>query len=55
MPTLGTHGGVLRSQEVPPGLGGGPGEKHSPIGENWGYDGMEMGLGKREREGGERR
>jgi len=27
--------------------------KHSPIGENWGRDGVEMGFGRREREGGE--
>ena len=47
MPTLGTHGGVPRSQEVPLGLGGGPEEEHGPIGENWGYDGMKMGFGKR--------
>ena len=31
------------------------GEKYSPIGENWGCNGAEIGLGKREREGGERR
>ena len=52
--TLGTHGGVLRSREVPLGLGGGPGKEHSPIGEDWGRDGLEMGLRRREWEGGER-
>jgi len=51
--TLGTRGGVLRSREVPPELGRGLGKKHSPIGEDWGYNGVEMGLGRREREGGE--
>ena len=44
--TPGTCGGVLRSQEVPPGLGGGPGEEHGPIGEDWGHDGAEMGFGR---------
>ena len=39
---------VLRSREVSPGLGGGPGEKYGPIGENWGHDGTEMGLRRRE-------
>ena len=48
-----TRGGVLRSQEVPLGLGGGPGEEHGPIEENWGYDGVEMGLRRREQKGGE--
>ena len=55
MPILETCRGVLRSQEVPLGLGGGPEEEHGPIRENWGCDGMEIGLGKREREGEERR
>jgi len=49
--TPGTHGGVLRSWEVPLGLGGGPGEEYGPIGEDWGYDGAEMGLGRREQKG----
>jgi len=44
---------VKECWEVPPGLGGGLGKKHSPIGEDWGYNGVEMGLGRREREGGE--
>jgi len=48
--TPGTHGGVPRSRKVPPGLGGGPEEEYSPIGENWSHDGVEMGLGRRERE-----
>ena len=51
--TLGTHRGVLRSWEVSPELGGGPGDEHGPIGENWGHDGVEMGLRGREWEGGE--
>jgi len=33
------------------GLGGGPGEEYSPIEENWGRDGAEMGLERRERKG----
>ena len=48
--TPGACGGVLRSWEVPLELGGGPEEEYSPIGEDWGCDGMEMGLGRRERE-----
>jgi len=48
-----TCGGVLRSQEVPPGLGGGPGEEHGPIEEDWGYDGAEMGFGRSGQERGE--
>ena len=32
--TLGACGGVPRSQEVPPGLGGGLGEEYGPIGED---------------------
>jgi len=31
------------------------GEEHSPIGEDWSRDGVEMGLGGREQEGGEQR
>ena len=31
---LGTHGRVLRSWEVPPGLNRGLGEKHDPVGED---------------------
>jgi len=46
---------VLRSWEVPPGLSGGPEEEHGPIGENWGRNGVEMGLRGREREGKEQR
>jgi len=53
--TPGACGGVLRSQEVPLGLGRGPREEHGPIGEDWGCDGAEMRLRRREREGGERR
>jgi len=51
---LGACGGVPRSREVPPGLGGGLEEEYSPIGEDWGCDGAEMGLGRREREGEQR-
>jgi len=51
--TLGTREEVLRSWEVPPGLGGGPGEEYGPIGEDWGHNGVEIGLGRREWEGGE--
>jgi len=55
-----TYGGVLSAikkalQEVPSGLGGGPGEEYSPIGEDWGHDGAEIGIGRRERERGGRR
>ena len=50
--TPGTRGGVLRSWEVPPGLGGGPGEEHSPIGEDWGCDGVEVEFRRRSWEGG---
>jgi len=39
--------------EVPLGLDEGPGEEHGLIGEDWGCDGVEMGLRRREREGGE--
>ena len=62
--TLETYGGVLRSQEVPLGLGGGPREKHDPIRENWGSEGeskkeenedeekgFEDGPGENQREG----
>ena len=48
---MGTCGGVPRSQKVPLGLGGGPGEEYGLIGENWGHDGAEMELGRREQEG----
>ena len=41
---------ALRSQEVPPGLGGGSREEHSPVGEDWGCDGAEIEL---RRKGGE--
>jgi len=37
------------------GLGRGLGEGYSPIGEDWDHDGAEMGLGRREQEGGEQR
>ena len=52
--TLGTYGGVLRSWKVSPGLGGGPGEEYSPIGEDWSYDGAEMEFRKRGQEEGKR-
>jgi len=29
-------------------LGRGPGDEHSPIRENWDYDGIEIGLEERE-------
>jgi len=51
--TPGTHGEVLRSQEVPPELGGGPGEEHGLIREDWGHNGAEMGFGRSGQEGGE--
>jgi len=48
------HSGSLwrstEESEVPLGLGGGPGEEYGPIGEDWGRDGAEMGIGRRERE-----
>jgi len=34
----GTCGGVPRSWEVSPGLGGGPREEHGSVGENWGLN-----------------
>jgi len=43
---LGTCGGVLRSWEVPLGLGGGPEEEHGSVGEDWGYNRAEIGLGR---------
>ena len=48
--TLGACRGVPRSWEVPPGSGGGPEEEYSPIGEDWGRNRVEMGLGRREQE-----
>jgi len=39
----------------PSGTYGGPGEEHSLIGEDWGHDRAEMGLRRREWEGGEQR
>ena len=48
-----TRGGAPRSWKVPLGLGGGPGEEYSPIGENWDCDGAEIRLRRREWEGGE--
>jgi len=53
--TPGTHGGVSRSQEVPPRLGGGPREEHGPVGEDWGYNGVEMEFVRKGQEEGERR
>ena len=49
----GACGGVLRSREVPLGLGGGQEEEYGLIGENWGCDGAEMGFGRSGWEGGE--
>jgi len=46
--TPGTCRGVLRSWEVSPELGRGSGEKHGPVGEDWGCDGVKMELGRRE-------
>jgi len=51
--TLGTCGRVLRSWKVTLGLSGGPEEEYSPIGEDWGHDGVEIGLERREWERGE--
>jgi len=51
--TPGACGGVLRSQEVSLGLGKGLGEEYGPIGEDWSLNGVEMGLRRREQEGGE--
>ena len=53
--TPGNCGGVLRSWEVPLELGRGPGEEHSPVGENWGYNGAEIELRRRGWERGEQR
>ena len=53
--TPGACGGVPRSQKVPLGLGGGPGEEYSPIRKNWGHDGVETGLRRREQQEGEQR
>ena len=49
--TPGTCEEILRSRKVPPELGEGPEEKHSPIRKDWGCDGVEMGLGRRGRKG----
>jgi len=46
--TPGTRGGVLRSWEVPLGLGRGPREEHSPIREDWGHNEVKIGLRRRE-------
>ena len=53
--TLGTHGEVPRSREVPLELGRGLGEEHSPIGENWGCNGVEIEFRRRDQKGGEQR
>jgi len=53
--TPGICGGILRSWEVTPGFGGGPGEEHGPVGEDWGCDGVKMRLGRRGREEGVQR
>ena len=45
----------MKSWEVSLGLGRGLGEEHSPISKDWGYDGVEIGLGRRKQEGGEQR
>ena len=52
--TLGTHGGVPRSQKVLLGLGGELGEEYGLIREDWGRNRVKMGLRRREQEGGER-
>ena len=36
--------------KVSSGLGKGPGEKHSIVGENWGHNGAEMELGRKRAE-----
>ena len=46
--TLEACGGVPRSQEIPLGLDGGPEEEYGLIGEDWGHDGAEMELGRKE-------
>jgi len=43
----------MRSWEVPLGLSREPREEHGLIREDWGCNGAEMGLGRRERKGGE--
>jgi len=48
--TLKTCRGVLRSWKVPPELGGEPGEEHSTVGEDWGCNRAEIGLGRRKQE-----
>jgi len=48
-----SYRGVLRSQEVPPGLSGGLREKYSPVGEDWGCDGAKIELRRKGWEGGE--
>jgi len=49
--TPGTCGGVSRSLEVSLGLGRGPEEKHGPAGEDWGCNGVEVELRRREPKG----
>ena len=51
--TLGTRGGVPRSQKVSPGLDGGLREEPGPVGEDWDHDGVEMEFRKRGWKGGE--
>ena len=46
-----THGGVSRSWEVTLELGGEPREEHSPVGEDWGHDGMEIEFRRSGQEG----
>ena len=45
------HSGSLWRSTEESGLGGGPGEEYSLIEKDWGHDGAEKGLGRREREG----
>ena len=50
-----TCGGVLRSQEVSPGLGEELREEHSLVREDWGHNGVEIEFGRKDQEGGEQR
>ena len=43
---------MLRSWKVPLELGGGPGEKYGPIGEDWGCDRAEIEFRRKGWEGG---
>ena len=46
---------MLRSQKVPPELGGELGEEYGIVGEDWDCNGMEMELGRRKQERGEQK